>query len=1385
MTDESITSNDSMNTNSDNLSEQPQLNRPKIDFSGEDDGSIIALKDEYAKYNCSLSENDLYSKDCNTFLLKKELLESEKLGEQSIAKDDYLYPTLNDPNFSLKIAEKKEFNDTQYDGEIMDIKKKAKILSDANFEMAPHQIFVRNFLSFQTPYNSLLLFHGLGSGKTLSAIGVCEEMRDYLKQIGSKKKIIIVASPNVQYNFRTQLFDERKMLLVDGLWTIRDAIANKFIQEVNPMQMKGLTKERVISQVNKIINDSYVFLGYIEFANYIEKVQTLKGEYKTEKQRQSRMEKNLQYEFDNRLLVIDEVHNIRVTDDTENKKVGEQLLRLVKAANNMRLLLLSATPMFNNYKEIVWLLNLMNINDRRGIIQVKDVFDKYGDFKIDGDGKEVGKEVLIRKANGYISFVRGENPYTFPFRIFPNTFAPDHTFDSLKFRRPVVQMNGKPMESIADENEETWKALNLYLLKVGDYQKYAYKYVIESLKQKRFSIVTADGKERKMPSFENMNSFGYVLLQLPLQTLIMSYPVDGLEEIDMSSTEVVEEVKENVEEGDDDEDLQVEAALDTKLGEPEKETVTLEEKETIKNSDSDVEEVVESKSILSDDEGKEIVLTKKPSSEQSISSFEYESDTEDSKKGGQGKTSGINANDVTGLRGLERTMDFVDTKTPPVKGQFEYKDNTLKKYGRIFSPSEIGKYSSKIKNVCDNIVNSKGYVSKGIILIYSQWIDGGLIPMALALEEMGFQRFGQNAKSLFKTPVAPVDVRTMKSRKKGLIPAKYAMITGDPRLSPNNNYELKAITSEDNIDGERVKVVLISKAGSEGLDFKFLRQIHILEPWYNTNRIEQTIGRGVRNFSHRSLPFEERNVEIFLYGIILDDEREESADLYVYRGAEKKAKTIGQVTRVLKETAVDCILNYEQSNYSQKMIQEMLGDKGAVEQQLSNGMVIKDFHVGDVPYSAACDYMDNCEYKCYSDKKIDDIKVNDFTYNEAFIMMNADKIIEKIRELFTERYFFTKSDLITRVNTPRPYPIVQIYAALTHIIEDSTQFLLDKYGRTGYLVNIGEYYLFQPSELNNRRISLFDREVPIDYKHSNIKITLEKRKLGAVDDELIETENVNVKEDEIEQKIEKQPTIDATSGETIIKDIDDKLKTAILYGSGKKSITHGDDDWYKHCGLVMVRLKKRGISETILYEFFVSHIIDIMMFKEKLYLLRYIFSLPTIKDNSLEHSVKKYFEKYIINSGSLKGFIMFDITKRVILKLEGNNWVKSEPEDEREITESALIKFSVKGKTFNPIVGFIGLTKNKDDLVFKTKKMSAQRNTGARCDDSVKSKKIQILNEIDKGDGEKELYTKESTRGMGQAELCALIEFLLRYKSYENTNLIAFLNYEISKLYNF
>ena len=86
-----------------------------------------------------------------------------------------------------------------------DIEEQAEKLCNADFDLVPHQIFVRNFLSFQTPYNSLLLYHGLGSGKTCSAISVSEEMRTYMNQLGITQRIIVVASPNVQDNFKLQL----------------------------------------------------------------------------------------------------------------------------------------------------------------------------------------------------------------------------------------------------------------------------------------------------------------------------------------------------------------------------------------------------------------------------------------------------------------------------------------------------------------------------------------------------------------------------------------------------------------------------------------------------------------------------------------------------------------------------------------------------------------------------------------------------------------------------------------------------------------------------------------------------------------------------------------------------------------------------------------------------------------------------------------------------------------------------------------------------------------------------------------------------------------------------------------------------------------------------
>ena len=169
-----------------------------------------------------------------------------------------------------------------------------------------------------------------------------------------------------------------------------------------------------------------------------------------------------------------------------------------------------------------------------------------------------------------------------------------------------------------------------------------------------------------------------------------------------------------------------------------------------------------------------------------------------------------------------------------------------------------------------------------------------------------FKRYDSKKSFLKSTPVSNMKINGHD--------AKYIMITGDKDISPNNANELKASTDEKNINGENVKVIIISKAGSEGLDFKNIRQVHILDPWFNLNRIDQIIGRAVRNKSHCALPFNKRNVEIFLYGSQLVDKSIEPIDLYIYRLAEYKSIRIGMVSRIIKENATDCLLNKNQQN---------------------------------------------------------------------------------------------------------------------------------------------------------------------------------------------------------------------------------------------------------------------------------------------------------------------------------------------------------------------------------------------------------------------------------------------------------------------------------------
>jgi hypothetical protein len=1263
---------------------------------------------------------------------KINLYDTERAEHEEYTKShtpQFLYPSLNNPHFAQEIANKKEFTDTRYDGKIHNIEEYADILCNTKFELAPHQLFVKNFLSNETPYNSLLLFHGLGTGKTCSAIGIAEESRIFMKQIGLTKSIFVVATPNVQQNFRIQLFDPRKLQSENGVWNINACVGNSLLKEINPMNMRGLTKEKAIALIQAIINQYYVFMGYVEFANYIQARIRISADV-SETEREKKERALIQQFFNNRLVIIDEVHNIRLTDDNKNKRTTNLLMKVAKYSQNMKLVVLSATPMYNSYTEIIWLLNLLNTNDKRDTIQIDQVFDADGEFRENIGTKkgrkgatstENGRDLLMRKLIGYVSYVRGENPYNFPYRIYPLDF--DKTRAILTVASPPIrQLNGNP---IPQEHQKRKLPLYTNVVKSDSYQYRVYDKLIHG---------------KKMGNIQNMDSFGYTMLQAPIEALNIVYPDEDF----MGASET--------------------AAIDALL----------------------------------------------PT--------------------------------MIGKAGLDRITTSTVLKNPFIRTNFAYKPEILKKYGRIFQRENIKNYSAKISSICQTVLSSDG-----IILIYSQYIDGGVVPIALALEEMGFAKYGspteggQPAKSLFKTPpTEPLDAlaRIPRSRMKPghiFYPAKYVMITGDITYSPNNAEDIKAITNTSNKDGREIKVVLISKAGSEGLDFKWIRQVHVLEPWYNMNRIEQIIGRGVRNMSHCGIPFIERNVEIYLHCTIFEEGgrgssggqtgssrsssvsqtnnpvgQTEAVDLYVYRLAEKKAMQIGKITRLLKQTAIDCLLNIEQTNFTEEKLFEELNNQN-IRLRLSSQTELLPFKIGDKreSYTDVCDYMDNCNFVCLPDaREKTSQQPNYMTYNEKYVNTTKEQIIDRIRQLFKERAFYSEKALIQHINIVKKYPLEQIYHTLTYLIGNQNEYLTDKYDRQGYLIEKAglatdgktenQYYAFQPIEITDLDASVYERTMPVDYKRRSLNLELnpnpEIRPIERQISEFTRRDQTGDFGDATGAAAEAgfDPNVVSETANVIqdnsvfANEIYEDMIRCIHSANTEKPSKEMKVDWFYNLKFgdekpgagAQKREKKslktlltniHGITAEEIDFYAMRHYMDTLTIDKKLVLLSEYLQPTVVSDavsaTSIPNQINNYFHERLLVIPSMTAIFFANENSYVILKQSKTNpreWSKISPEDNFKLIVP-LKKLTVPVKNVNRFVGFMHPFKGSG-VVFKVKdttQKNNKNNKGVKCDIMSKPRIIEKINHILGED----LYQSRGVQleNIDKIQLCIILEILMRH----------------------
>jgi hypothetical protein len=583
------------------------------------------------------------------------------------------------------------------------------------------------------------------------------------------------------------------------------------------------------------------------------------------------------------------------------------------------------------------------------------------------------------------------------------------------------------------------------------------------------------------------------------------------------------------------------------------------------------------------------------------------------------------------------------------------------------------------------------------------------VPLALALEEAGFSRATPELGLLASPPPA-----------NGM---KYILITGDRGLSPNNSAEVAMATARSNSSGADVKVVVISMAGSEGLDFKFIRQVHVVDPWYNMNRIEQIIGRAVRLCSHKDLPLDERNVMIFLHVSRLEDANMEAADVYVYRVAEGKAVSIGRVSRVLKQNSVDCLLTSQDMSSLEGQI---------IRQSLSNGETI-EHKLGDVPFSAACDYMETCSYNCTPKREIkpDDVTLD--TYAESFILANSDRLVTRIRQLFKENHFYSKKRLVAEINANRSYPVMQIDAALQRLVTGGNEFVTDVYGRMGRVHNVGDLYLFIPLELRGEATSLYDRRVPLDYKRRALKFTPTKGAVGVEES----AETLTSADNDVYERL--TALVNVTMGA----------------GPSEGELPEGGG-WFKDARKTLGIMEKAGFGKKSAMQSVVAHAIEMLTLQDTLALLNGLGKGDA--GDPVSSYVHEYFDKHTIVKGSRSFLLLLDKHAPVVAKRVGSKWEAGGPEATRAIApelkhlRDEYLPMPVK---CGPTLGFMGAWKG-DYTIFKVKDTRLARNKGARCDQSAKSVLMRRIAEIG------ETRFAEDDR-LGRVGLCCVLEIVLRH----------------------
>jgi len=772
------------------------------------------------------------------------------------------------------------------------------------------QRLVRDFLQKQSPYSGILLYHGLGSGKTCSAIAATEAYAY------SGRKVVIMLPASLAQNYQNELMScgnlARWTAIKLDVTKAEDATiferlkkvfhySSDFLQKHGAQQLwmpwipkhegkllfeasrcepyngrlRSLTEEQR-AQVDRTLKDILPHLyQFIKYNGLTQKA----------------LMKYTPRFFDNSVVVIDEAHNF-ISQAIHPGTLNYRIYQNLRAARNCRLVLLSGTPAINNPFEIGATLNLLRgdlrvyelvlppqvtppssaeIQERlqgmrlNGISldkYIDDVYVQAGDRKIrfillphgyvrQNTGNEVvpkawGMSTEALEARLMELFVPVAKARALHFNAFPSTMD--------EFNELFLDMNNPELPKMREQDMFMRRALGLvsYLTNVDDgtYPKVLPERVIECpMSAHQFEAYEKNRKkELEMEQSQaRRRASGRVD---PFQKVSSVYRAFSR--------------------------MTCNFAFPKELNRP---------------FPRDMKAARNQMDFADDAEG------------------EFEEATLPA------------ANKKTDISLYEKALEDALIRLRTKAEQYLSEENLA------------DMYSPKMARAIADI-----HESPGKVLFYSQFrtIEGIGI-MRLALAQAGWAEIqvskasnghwrvhgtdGMKAEELFDSKYSGKRFVVFNSDR-DKTEVLMRIFNGQIKLMPHSVARQLASLGydqiEDNLFGDKCALMMVSQSGAEGISLKHVRRVLILEPFWNKVRIDQVIGRAARRFSHTDLAPEDRDVEVRIYTAVFTPdqiaksftiqthEQGISSDTHIANIAIRKNKVISEFMSALKEAAIDC-----------------------------------------------------------------------------------------------------------------------------------------------------------------------------------------------------------------------------------------------------------------------------------------------------------------------------------------------------------------------------------------------------------------------------------------------------------------------------------------------